>query len=326
MRGRRVNHRIRQSEHRILTAVVLTAAVLCALFAAGCGKQETIPVTVRDRNVTTQMETAPGQTVAEVLEEAEIRVGEKDRVVPAQDEKVNAGSADIVVQRYARAVVMDEDKKTKVELFDGKVSDALKEAKLSLGEDDYIDCDPDDYVADGMKITVTRVRHITLTVNGKERKIKTTARTVKELFKEQKIKVGKRDRLNVKETAKLKDGAKIVLDLVNVKEEIVTEDIPYSTETHYSAAMNKGTSKVTRSGSAGKKEVTYRVTIVNGREESREKVSEKVIKQPVSEIVTQGTKAVRTVVSRQAVYDCDGSGHGYYIIKYSDGTTEYQEF
>lgn len=34
----------------------------------------------------------------------------------------------------------------------------------------------------------------------------------------------------------------------------------------------------------------------------------------------------KTVVSKQAVYDCDGSGHGYYTITYSDGSVEYEEF
>ena len=34
----------------------------------------------------------------------------------------------------------------------------------------------------------------------------------------------------------------------------------------------------------------------------------------------------KTVVSKQAVYDCDGSGHGYYVIKWSDGTETYEEF
>ena len=36
--------------------------------------------------------------------------------------------------------------------------------------------------------------------------------------------------------------------------------------------------------------------------------------------------AGKTVVSKTPVYNCDGSGHGYYEITYSDGSTEYEEF
>ena len=34
----------------------------------------------------------------------------------------------------------------------------------------------------------------------------------------------------------------------------------------------------------------------------------------------------KTEVSRQAYDDCDGSGHGYYEITYSDGSTAIEEY
>jgi uncharacterized protein (DUF305 family) len=35
----------------------------------------------------------------------------------------------------------------------------------------------------------------------------------------------------------------------------------------------------------------------------------------------------KTIVTKEKVYDCDGSGHGYYHIVYSDGSTDdSQEF
>lgn len=40
-----------------------------------------------------------------------------------------------------------------------------------------------------------------------------------------------------------------------------------------------------------------------------------------------GRKTVkRKIVSREKVYDCDGSGHGYYVITWSDGEIEYKDF
>ena len=77
----------------------------------------------------------------------------------------------------------------------------------------------------------------------------------------------------------------------------------------------------------GEKEVTYEVTYVDGREESREAKSETVIKEAVNQKVVMGSKPQgKTVISKQAIYDCDGSGHGYYIIKYSDGSVECKDF
>ena len=60
-------------------------------------------------------------------------------------------------------------------------------------------------------------------------------------------------------------------------------------------------------------------------------LSEKVLVQPVNKIVVYGTKTVTTtsgkkVVSKERVEDCDGSGHGYYVITWSDGSVTYEEF
>ena len=34
----------------------------------------------------------------------------------------------------------------------------------------------------------------------------------------------------------------------------------------------------------------------------------------------------RKIVSKEKIYDCDGSGHGYYSITWSDGSVEYEDF
>ena len=71
---------------------------------------------------------------------------------------------------------------------------------------------------------------------------------------------------------------------------------------------------------------TYEITYVDGKEDHRKAVSEKMLKEPVSQVVTKGTKQRRRIVSKQKVEDCDGSGHGYYIITWSDGKVEYQDY
>lgn len=50
-----------------------------------------------------------------------------------------------------------------------------------------------------------------------------------------------------------------------------TEEIAFSVETQKSSSMYVGSSKVTREGVNGSKEVTYQITYVDGKEESRKK-------------------------------------------------------
>lgn len=140
-------------------------------------------------------------------------------------------------------------------------------------------------------------------------------------------------------------------DNVVVKEEVTEETIAFETKKQYSDTLNEGTSEVKVKGVNGVKEVTYSVTYVDGEETEREVVSEKVIQEAVAQIIVYGTKkaVVETtaepttaapsrppadlskypegsVVSVQAVDDCDGSGHGYYTITLADGTVDYQEY
>ena len=139
--------------------------------------------------------------------------------------------------------------------------------------------------------------------------------------------MGELDRVTPKKSAELQDGAKIVVKRVEIREIVETEPIAFETNITYSASMLAGTSQITKEGADGEKRVTYQVTYVDGKEESRKAVKEEIIKEAVAQEMVQGSKPRgKTVVSRQKVDDCDGSGHGFYIITYSDGSVEYQDY
>lgn len=70
----------------------------------------------------------------------------------------------------------------------------------------------------------------------------------------------------------------------------VEEAIPYTEETVADASMNVGESKVTQVGEDGRKTYTYQVNFVDGKEVSRELISEAVTKEPVKQIIAQGAK------------------------------------
>lgn len=80
---------------------------------------------------------------------------------------------------------------------------------------------------------------------------------------------------------------------VQVTQEVVeTEAIDFETKTQKDSSMYKGTSKVLQNGKKGKREITYRVTLENGKQLQKEVIAEKVLAEPTEKIVAQGTKAV----------------------------------
>ena len=325
---------------KILALVMAVCMLSCCLVA--CGGKE-IALTVNDRGTKTEVTANVGNTVAQVLEKAQITLGEKDETEPAKDAKITEDVKEIIVKRYAKITVVLGDEKKEIEVVGGTVEDAIKKAGYTLDGGITSDTPATDYVKDGMTITLTKGLTVELTMDGKTTTISTSAKTVADLANE--LKLGADDELSEKAETAITDGMKLTVRRVEYKEVKETEKISFETEERYSDSISSGSSEVTQEGVDGEKEVTYKVKYVDGKEDSRKSVSEKVTKEPVNKIVTYGTAsddsgydggnqgggsdstpAGRTVVSRQQVPDCDGSGHGYYIITYSDGSEEYEEY
>ncbi|MDD6645519.1 MAG: G5 domain-containing protein [Oscillospiraceae bacterium] len=333
----------------VLGAFALVFAICSAMFfMTGCGKD--VKIKINDTGVTTEADANTGMTIEEILENAGVTLGEKDETDPKADEKLG-DATEITVKRYAKVTVKNGNDEKVVELVGGTVEDAVKKAGFTL--DDSVNCDVDksSYLKDKMVITLTNSVEVSFKADGKTDKCKTFAKTVKEFLEEQKITLGKNDTVSPKLEEKITSGMKITVKRVEYKNKKVKESIDFQTEEQQSSSLNSGETQVTQEGVNGEKEVTYKVKYVDGKETSKKKISEKVTKEPVNKIVTVGTaqntlppqttpqqtqndssqsgganQGGKQVVSKQAVYDCDGSGHGYYVITYSDGTTGYEEF
>jgi uncharacterized protein YabE (DUF348 family) len=307
--------------------LLCSLGILGALALTACQGTEKVDVIIEDQYTETRLSVPVGETVAEALEDAEIQVGKEDVVEPSVDEKIAEGTTEITLLRHADATLEADGDVIPLDMTGEKVKDALEENDITLGEHDLINHEEEAYVTDGMDIVVERRVEVTLTADGESTTCLAEEGTVEDFLEAQGITLGKKDRVKPKLSKQLKEDMKIVVNRVDVKKVTETETIPYGTQTKNSSSMTSGTSKVTRQGVNGEKEVTYEVTYVDGKEESRKVVKEEITKEAVDQIVTKGTKQKGPhVVSKEKVYDCDGSGHGYYIIKYSDGTVKYVDF
>lgn len=190
----------------------------------------------------------------------------------------------------------------------------------------------------GKKISVE------VTDNGRKSEYECSAdMTVGDFLKENNISLEKEDIISVAENSALKDGDSIVIDRIRKRNITRTKAIKFETETEYSSDMYEGETKVTREGKNGRKAITYAYKYKNGYLISKKAIKSEVMKKPVNKIITAGTKqreetplpntstakskkSGKSVVSRVRNYDCDGSGHGYYVITYSDGSVSYQDF
>ncbi len=302
----------------------------------GCQQKKgpQIQVQIKDGMTTTVLETDAGQIVEKLLEEAELTVSEKDEISPGMLELVMEDGAEIDISRYAEAsVIYDEGEPVKVALCGATVQEAIDASKVSVGKNDYIDTDTERLLEDGMVISITKRAKVTLDDGGTVSKEITAAKTVQEYLDEKGVTLSKLDKLKNKPDDLLEDGTKIVIQRITQKKVYETEAIAYSTTYENSSSMYTGQTSKKRDGQNGEKKITYRVTYINGKEHDRKQIKEEITKEPVNEIIVQGTKQkpkpaapTKRVVSRQRIYDCDGSGHGTLVITYSDGSTSTSRF
>lgn len=99
------------------------------------------------------------------------------------------------------------------------------------------------------------------------------------------ITLGKNDRVSVS-----KDGSQTILrvERVTTKEITETEDVPFSTQTIVDDSLEPGATEVRQEGRNGQNQLRYRVTYVDGKEDSRELLDTTPLSTPIDRIIAIG--------------------------------------
>jgi resuscitation-promoting factor RpfB len=228
-------------------------------------------------------------TVAEVLEEEGLEPRSHDVVLPAPDASVADGDT-VVVNRarplqltvdgrssevYVTALSVDEALDQLGYRAEGLVLSASRSERLPL---------------DGMALSITTPKDVTLVADGQQRVVTTTAATVQDLLTEQGITLGPTDALSMFPTQPLLTQMRLQVFRVQVSEVVETTPIPYRTVESEDPEAFEGDETVTQEGVEGQQATTWRITVVDGVESRREQVASTVAVAPVDELVAVGTK------------------------------------
>jgi uncharacterized protein YabE (DUF348 family) len=286
-----------------LTAIasVVTLALVGVLLVLTSGSTMTLSLDGKAREIRTG-----GQTVAEVLEEEGIELGQYDVVAPSLDSSVNDGSR--IAVSFARPLRLSVDGKTfrrwvtatSVATAMDQIGIRTEDARLSASRGASID-------RDGMSLRVVTPKRLTLVLAGRAPvKRNIAAMTVREALRLRDVDLDRNDIVRPSRGATVRDGDRIVLQRVNVlRKRVNDETVGYSTVTRASSALYRGEERVVRGGRPGSRDVVYRVRTVNGEVVSRTalRVSDRTA--PVSRIVAVGTK--ERVVAPAANYASGGT-------------------
>jgi resuscitation-promoting factor RpfB len=270
---------------RIAQAAVVTTLVAGAVGVAHLDKSVNLSVDGKTSTVH-----AFGSTVGDILDKQDITIGQHDVVAPAPGTAVHDGEK--IVVRYGRKLSVTVDGATREYWTTATtVAAALQElgiradsAKLSASRSQTLG-------RQGLALTVTTPKDVVVRVDGKNLSASSTAATVGDLLAELHVTKDGNDRVKPAVTTALTDGLKVAVQRVTTKNVKATEAVAFKTVKKSDSSLYKDQSKTIRSGSEGAKLVTYRITKVDGKVESKKVVSSKVTEQPVTRIVAVGTKS-----------------------------------
>lgn len=170
------------------------------------------------------------------------------------------------------------------------VVDFLKEQKIVLSEHDVVYPERKEKIFCGSKIIVQRAKKIIIKEGGKNKEIYSLQNTVEQAIWENRDIVLDDDDITAPGRKTLiKDGMTIVVTHVVIKEETKNEALAFKTTVNEDDALGWRIKKTTRKGENGNREVKYKVVYYDSKEISRKVLEKNVTKDPVDEIVTQGT-------------------------------------
>lgn len=267
-----------------------------------------VSLSVSEAGKSTELVAYRGDTVQKALLENNIILKDNDEVIPGRDTVIE-NELSVEIKRACDVTVTADGKTKKLSLLGGTVADALEQAGVKLGKKDSANYEMDETLFDKMNIRVTRTMKIKVTADGETKEHEVSAETVQAALEKCGVELSEDDRLNVKAKAKLKDGMHIIVQRVEVKEVKEKVEVEYPTNYVTSDEMYEDESEVKTPGVKGEKEITYQITLVEGKEESKEPVSEETVKEPVPEVVVKGTK-VREAETPPTQPDTSGNGTG----------------
>ncbi|EAE7466750.1 resuscitation-promoting factor [Listeria monocytogenes] len=262
------------------------------------------------------------KTVSEALDEAGIKVSERDEIAPGKNAEIKDGME--IKYLPARQITIN-DNGTKKDVWSTKanVADLLKDENITTRPQDVLNVALDTKLKNGLEVNINRAIQLSLQNGAKKDTVWTTKTKVSDLLAEKNIKLDQDDRVSPAKDSNLKEKMTVEVTYVNSKAEKKNEQVKFETVYKEDDSLNKGVEKVVQEGKNGKKVVEYKVTFENGKEKKRDVIKENVTSNKTDKVVVRGTKekVVATPVSNVSTSSATSSSSSLASSTPSGGKT-----
>jgi uncharacterized protein YabE (DUF348 family) len=141
----------------------------------------------------------------------------------------------------------------------------------------------------GMDVIIRRSKEMTATVDGGKKTWRTLTGTVGEAIADGDIALDEDDIVKPSRDETVHDGMSITIIRVEIREESVEKPVAFDKKANEDDKLSWRKTIVTQKGEKGTDRLTYRVSSHDGKEVNRKLIKTERVKEPVTEITTQGT-------------------------------------
>lgn len=228
-------------------------------------------------------------TVAELLEELGIEVGEHDKL--SHDKQTSIENGMEISYQVAKQITVTVDGNEQTFYTTAEtVGDFFEEEGLHFSSHDELSHEHTTLIENGLSITVDQAFPITVNNGGEEEKIWTTGGKVADILSENNITYNDLDKISPAVTEEVKEDTEISIVHVEKKTETIEEKVAFETEKKEDNSLEKGQERVVSEGKEGTVTKTYEITLENGKETNRELLNEEVIEESKNKVIAVGTK------------------------------------
>lgn len=268
-----------------LYGAALAALVGGATAFVGFDKALVLSVDGQERKVHTF-----AKTVGDVLEDHDVEVGPHDTVAPGLGANVSDGTH--IAVRYGRMITVSIDgKERSLWVTANSVQEALQQIGVRNGTAFVSVSRSMPIGRQGLSFDVRLPHTVTLDVEGKSRKLETTAPTVAAAIVGAGVPLTDKDLVLPARATYPKDGELIKVFKITGKAKIRTESVSYRTKRIADSSMYEGSTKVIRDGKNGSRRVAYEFVKRDGKWVVKRTLFAESLRKSVRQVIRVGTKA-----------------------------------
>lgn len=207
----------------------------------------------------------------------------------------------IVIDSVCKVTFIDEGKSITVKTH-GTVEDALKEAKITLGENDELEgAKKEDYLTGGLVVTVRRAVSVMISADGD---ITTTyvlkGSTIKDALDKAVITADDDDIISKPLDTVINSNTAVKITRISLVERTETQVVEFKTKEEKTKSLAKGKTQIKQEGVNGEQEAIYEDKFVDGELVESTLKSTKITKEPVDCIKLVGTKVAAVSANASA--------------------------